>query len=64
MTILNKLWKDESKPADVKISCQYVLKLREKLEETIKLAQEELKKNMVRYKKKYNKKTKEFLMKA
>ena len=57
-----KLWTGESEPADIKINysiSKCVLELRERLEEVMKLAQEELKKNQVRYKKTYGKKTKE-----
>ena len=51
MTILKKLWTGESESTEVKTSYQYVMELRERLEETMKLAQEELTKNQVRYKK-------------
>ena len=58
MTILKELWTGENEFADVNISYQYVLELRERSEKTMKLAQEKLRKNQVRYKKNYNKKTK------
>ena len=61
MTILKELWTGESKSTEVKTSYQYVLELRERLEETMKLAQEELTKNQIRYKKNYDKKTKDRL---
>ena len=61
MTILKELWTGESESTEVKTSYQYVLKLRERLEETMKLAQEELMKNQIRYKKNSDKKTKDRL---
>ena len=61
MTILKELWTGESESTEVKTSYQYVLELRERLDETMKLAQEELTKNQVRYKKNYDKKTKDRL---
>ena len=61
MAILKELWTGESKSTEVKTSYQYVLELRERLEETMKLAQEELTKNQIRYKKNYDKKTKDRL---
>ena len=42
MTILNELWTGESESTEIKTSYQYMLELRKRLEETIKLAQEEL----------------------
>ena len=51
ITILKKLWTGESESTEVKTSYQYVLELTERLEETMKLAQEELTKNQIRYKK-------------
>ena len=41
MTILKELWTDESESMEVKTSYQHVLELRERLEEMMKLAQEE-----------------------
>ena len=61
MTILKELWTGKSESTKVKTSYQYVLELRERLEETMKLAQEELTKNQIRYKKNYDKKTKDRL---
>ena len=62
MTILKKLCTGKSESTEVKTSYQYVLELRERLKETIKLAQEELTKNQIRYKKNYDKKTKNRLL--
>ena len=61
MAILKELWTGESESTEVKTSYQYVLELRERLEETMKLAQEELTKNQIRYKKNYDKKAKDRL---
>ena len=61
MAILKKLWTGESESTEVKTSYRYVLKLRERLEETMKLAREELAKNQIRYKKNYDKKMKDRL---
>ena len=61
MAILKELWTGESESTEVKTSYQYVLELKERLEETMKLAQEELTKNQIRYKKHYDKKTKDRL---
>ena len=58
MKILKELWTGESDPTDVKTSYQYVLELRERLEDTMKLAQKELEKNQERYKKNYDRKAK------
>ena len=43
MQILRELWTNESDSPEVKTSYQYVFELRERLEETMKLACEELK---------------------
>ena len=59
MTILKELWTGESESTKVKTSYQYVLELRERLEETMRLAQEKLTKNQIRYMKNCNKKTKD-----
>ena len=59
MTILKELWTGKGESTKVKTSYQYVLELREGLEEMMKLAQEELTKSQVRYKKSHDKKTKD-----
>ena len=56
ITILKELWTGKSESKEVKTSYQYVLELRERLEETMKLAKEELTKSQIRYKKNYDKK--------
>ena len=58
---MKELWTGKSKSTEVKTSYQYVLELKERLEETMKLAQEELTKSQSRYNKNYDKKTKDRL---
>ena len=48
MTILKELWTGESESTEVITSYQYVLELRERLKETIKLAQEDLTKSQIK----------------
>ena len=47
-TILKELWTKEVNIPEVKTSCQYVTELRECLEDSLKLAQEELQKSQKR----------------
>ena len=54
MSILKTLWTKEVNEDDVQTSYSYVLNLRERLEETCKLAHEELGKAQVKYKKNYD----------
>ena len=56
--ILKELWSEEGNVPEVTTSHQYVLKLRERLDETMRLAEAELEKNLIRNKKLYNRKTK------
>lgn len=58
MPILNKLWTKEVEAPEVKNSYQYVFELREKLEETLKIAHEELQKAQQKGKHYYDRKTK------
>ena len=58
--LLKALWSEEDVQG-VTTSCQYVLELWERLDETMKLAQAELEKNQVRNKKLYNQKVKKRL---
>ena len=58
MQILHDLWTKEETPEEVKTTYGYVIDLRNRLEETCKLAQEELKKTQLRSKAWYDKKTK------
>jgi len=58
MAILKELWSGECESAKVKTSYQYVLELKERLEETVKLAQEALEKCQEKDKKYYNRNAK------
>ena len=57
MTILKELWTKEVEEPEVKNSYQYVFQLREKLEETLKLAHSQLQKAQDKGKYYYNRKT-------
>ena len=59
MTILKELWTEEFNEAEVKTSYQHVIDLREKLEQTLKLAREELKRSQARYQRYYNRNAKD-----
>ena len=59
MTILKELWTEEFDEAEVKTSYQYGIDLREKLEQTLKLAREELKRSQERYQRYYNRNAKD-----
>ena len=56
MDILNEIWTGECESEEVKNSYQYVIDLRNKIEETCHIAQAELSKAQKRYKKYFNKK--------
>ena len=58
MDILRELWTKEEKSDDLKITYQYVIELREKIEETCKLAAEELGRTAAVNKKYFDKKAK------
>ena len=58
LTILKELWTKELNIPEVKSSYEYVTELRERLEDTLKLAQEELEKSQKRYKRHYDRKAK------
>src|SRR6266568_2251767 len=58
MTILRELWTKEEQLPEVRTTYQYVLDLSEKLEDTCKLARDELSKSSARACKYYNMKTK------
>ena len=64
MHILKELWTKEVETPEVKTSYQYVFELRERLEETLKVAQEELRKSQGRYKHYYDKKARNRRFKA
>ncbi|CAB4015681.1 Hypothetical predicted protein [Paramuricea clavata] len=59
MTILKELWTEEFDEAEVKTRYQYLIDLREKLEQTLKLAREELKRSQARYQRYYNRNAKD-----
>ena len=56
--ILKELWTKEFDVPDIKTSYQYVVELRERIEEGLALAQEALSQSQTRYKKYYDKKAK------
>jgi hypothetical protein len=56
-TILKELWSEEIEEPELKTTYQYVVDLREKIEETCKLAQEEIAKVQVRNKKYFDRRT-------
>ncbi|XP_068245278.1 uncharacterized protein [Palaemon carinicauda] len=58
LAILRDLWDKERNEEEVRTTYDYVFNLREKLEETCKLAQEELRKSQGKYKFFYDKKAK------
>ena len=57
-TILKALWTKEVNIPEVKTSYKYVTELRERLEDSLSLAQEELQKSQKCYKKYYDRKAK------
>ena len=58
MRILREIWTDETSDEEVKSTYQYVIDLKEKLEETCKIAQSHLQTASARYKKYYDRKAK------
>lgn len=50
LSILKELWTNERNDSEVSTTYEYVVDLRNRLEETLQVAQEELKKNKSRYK--------------
>ena len=59
MAILKESYEEEEIPEDVMTSYEYVFNLRNRLEETCKIAQENLEKSKAVYKKYYDRKTKD-----
>ena len=57
-TILKELWTKEVNIPEVKTSYKYVTELRERLKDSLKLAEEELQKSQKCYKKYYDRKAK------
>lgn len=64
MTVLKELWTGEVDQEEVKHSYQYVVDLRERLEDTCRMAQEELKRSSQRYRKYFDARTKDRQFKA
>ena len=58
MTVLREMWTKELRDPEVKSTYQYVIDLKERLEETCELAKQSLQKSSQRYKKYYDRKTK------
>jgi len=59
MALLKRIWTDEDEDPEVKTLYQYVVDLRDRDEETCKMAKEELAKVQVRNQKYYNKRTRD-----
>jgi len=59
MTLLQRIWTGEEEDSEVKTAYQYVVDLRERIEETCELAKNELSKVQVRNQKYYNRRTTE-----
>ncbi|KAK3888208.1 hypothetical protein Pcinc_007739 [Petrolisthes cinctipes] len=60
LTILRELWdKDDSDQLDVMSTYEYIFKLREKLEDTCRIAQQNVKQSQVRYKTAYDRKARD-----
>ena len=49
MSILKELWTDQAPEGEIKMAYQYVIDLRNRLEETCKLATENIKKAQAKY---------------
>ena len=58
LMIVRELWTNEGAEPETKTTYQYVMDLREKLEDTCQLVQEQLKKSHERYRQQYNRKAK------
>jgi len=58
-TLLKRIWTGEEEDSEVKTAYQYVVDLREKIEETCELAKNELSKVQLRNQKYYNRRTRE-----
>jgi len=59
MALLKRIWTDEDEDPEVKTLYQYVVDLRDRVEETCKMAKEELAKVQVRNQKYYNRRTRD-----
>ena len=58
MAILKDLWTDDVQEPEVRTTYQYILDLRQRLEDTLEVARKELEKSASRYKKHYDRKSK------
>jgi len=59
MTLLKRIWTEEEEDPEVKTAYQYVIDLRERVEETCELARSELAKVQIRNQRYHNRKTRE-----
>jgi len=59
MTLLKRIWTGEDENVEVKTAYQYVVDLRERIEETCELAKNELAKVQARNQRYYNRRTRE-----
>jgi len=57
MTLLKRIWTEEEEDSEVKTAYQYVIDLRERVEETCELARSELAEIQIRNQRYYNRKT-------
>ena len=64
MKILKELWTGEGEDTETKTSYQYIFELRERLEQTMALAQQAMERDQSRYKGAYDKKAKERKLEA
>ena len=55
--ILRELWTEDTDNAEVRTTYEYVVDLQNRLEDTLQLAQQELKKSAGRFRKYYNAKS-------
>jgi len=59
MTLLKSIWMGEEEDSEYKTAYQYIVDLRERIEETCELAKNELSKVHIRYQKYYNRRTRD-----
>ena len=64
MAILKRLWTQDVPDPEIKTTYQFVFDLKEKLEKTCQMAQQNLKTSSARYKKYYNSKARDRQLKA
>ena len=58
MAILKDIWTDDVQEPEVRTTYQYILDLRQRLEDTLEVPRKELEKSASRYKKHYDRKSK------